>query len=204
MTAVSSRAETETGGLLLAERDEVDRCRVPQLRVVGMMFEQLGAGGADHEQRDGLGHIGQVFEEGEHRRIRPVQVLEHEDGGVLLGEVLEEPSPRGEQLLPLGGGGRFDAEQREQALAEPGALFSSGQHRLELGGGDRGHVGIHDSGVGLQDLPERPERDALPVWEAATLTPGDELGLRVDVAEELGYDATLAESGFTHHGHELR
>ena len=68
-----------------------------------MTFEQLGAGGADHEERDGLSTIGEVLQEREHRLIRPMQVLEHEHGGVLLGDVFQEPSPRGEQLLALGG-----------------------------------------------------------------------------------------------------
>ena len=45
----------------------------------------------------------------------------------------------------------------------------------------------------LQDLPERPERDPLPVGQAAALPPGDELGPRVDVGEELGHDPALAE-----------
>ena len=142
-----------------------------------MAFEQLGAGGADHQERHGLGTVGEVLEEREHRVVRPMQVLEHEHGRVLLGDVLEEPTPRGEQLLALGGGGRLDPEQREQALAEPGALLAFGEHRLELGGGDVGRVGLQDPGVGLEDLPERPERDALAVGEAPTLAPGDQVGL---------------------------
>ena len=50
--------------------------------VVGVAFEQLGAGGADHEQRDRLGPVGEVLQEREHRVVGPVQVLEHEHGGV--------------------------------------------------------------------------------------------------------------------------
>ena len=194
----------EARGLLLGERREVDRGGVAQpVGVVGMALEQLGAGGADHEQRHPLGPVREVLEEREHRVVGPVQVLEHEHGGVLLGDVLEEPSPGGEQLLALGGGGRLDPEQRQQALAEPGALVAFGEHRLELRRRDLGCVGLQDPGVGLQDLPERPEGDAFPVGQAPSLAPGDELGLGVDVAEQLGDDPALAEPGFPDHGDEL-
>ena len=171
--------------------------------VVGMALEQLGSGGADHEQRHALGPIGQVLQEGEHRLIGPVQVLEHEHGGVLLGDVLQEPPPGREQLLALGGGGGLDPEQRQQALAEPGTFVAFGKDRVELGRGDGGCVGLQDPGVGLQDLPQRPERDALPVGQAPSLTPGDEVGFGVDVAEELGDDPALAEPRLAHDRDEL-
>ena len=109
--------------------------------------------------------------------------------------VLEEPAPRGEQLLAFGGGRRLDPEQREQPLAEPGAFLALGKDRVELGGGHVGCVGLQDPGVGLHDLPERPERDALAVGQAPTLAPGDELGFGVDVGAELGDDPALAETG---------
>ena len=191
-------------GLLVRERDEVDRCGVAQTGgVVGMSLEQLRTSGADDEEGHGLGTVGEVLEEREHRVVGPVQVLEHEHGRVPLGDVLEEPSPRGEQLLAFGGGGRLDPEQRQQPLAEPGALVPLGEHRLELALRDVGRVGLQDPGVGLHDLPERPERDALPVREASTLAPGDELGLGVDVGAELGDDPALAEPRFAHHRDEL-
>ena len=67
-----------------------------------MPFVELGTRGPDHEQRHRLGAVGQVLEEREHRVVGPVQVLEDEHGRALLGDVLEEPPPRGEQLVALG------------------------------------------------------------------------------------------------------
>ena len=147
-----------------------------------MALEELGTCGADHEERDRLGAVGEMFEEREHRVVGPVQILEHEHGRVLLGDVFEEATPRGEQLLAFGGGGRLDPEQREQALAEPRTLGAFRQDHVELGGRDVGWVGLQDPGVCLDDLPERPEGDPFAVGEAPSLTPGDESGLRVDVA----------------------
>ena len=63
---------------------------------------ELRSGGADHEQRHTFGSVDEVLQEGEHRVVGPVKVLEHEYGRVLLGDVFEEPSPGGEELLTLG------------------------------------------------------------------------------------------------------
>ena len=46
----------------------------------------------------------------------------------------------------------------------------SGQRRREIG-----RIGLQDPGVGLHDLPERPERDAVAVWQASALSPDDEI-----------------------------
>ncbi len=136
--------------------------------------------------------------------IGPVQVLEDQHGGVLLGDVLRnrrhavKSSSRSAvevASIPSSGNRRW----RNQGRSAPsGSTVSS----LALSG--VGRVGLQDPGVGLQDLPERPERDALPVGQAPTLAPGDELGLGVDVGGELGHDAGLAEPGFPHDGDELR
>ena len=54
--------------------------------VVGVTFEQLGARGPDDHERHGLCPVGEVLEEGEHRLVGPMKVLEHEHGGALLGD----------------------------------------------------------------------------------------------------------------------
>jgi hypothetical protein len=58
--------------------------------------------------------------------------------------------------------------------------------------------------VGLDDLAERPERDAVSVGQAPSLAPRDELlPLVVDVGEELGDHAALADPRLAHDRHEL-
>ncbi len=157
----------------------------------------------DQEQGDALGDVRQVLEEGEHRLVGPVQVLEHEHGRTLLGDPLQEPAPGGEQLLALGRRGRLDPEQGQQPLPEPLPLVAVGEDGAELLLRDRGRIGLEDAGVRLQDLPERPEGDPLPVGQAAALPPGRELGAGVDVGEELGDDPALAEPRLTDDRHEL-
>ena len=169
-----------------------------------MTLEQLRSGRADDQQRDALGPVGEVLQEREHRLVGPVQVLEHEHGGVLLGDVLQEPSPGREQLLALGGGGRLDPEQRQQPLAEPRALGPLGQDELELATGRCGAVGLQDPGVRLQDLPERPERDPFPVRQAPALAPGDQVRELADGGAQLRHDARLADPRLAHHEDELR
>ena len=64
---------------------------------------------------------------------------------------------------------------------------------IELGG-DRGLVvGLQDPGLGLHDLSERPEADPVPVRQAPSLPPRDELGELIDVASELPDETRLAE-----------
>ena len=199
----SQQRRHQPRGLVLREGRQVDRCGVAQPSVVGSALEQLGPCGADDEQRHALGAIGQVLQEVQHRVVGPVQVLEDEHGRTVLRDLLEEPPPRGEQLLAFGRGRRLDTQQREQPLAEPRLLGAVGQDRVELALRDVRRVGLEDARVRLHDLPERPERDALAVGHAAPLPPRDQLGTRVDVRGQLAHDATLAEPRLSHDRHEL-
>ena len=52
---------------------------------------QLRAGEAEHEQRC-VGAVGQVVDQVDERRLRPVDVVEHEQDGLLSGEGLEQPA----------------------------------------------------------------------------------------------------------------
>ncbi len=159
-----------------------------------MAFEEFGPGSAHHEQRDGCGAVGEVFEEREHRVVGPVEVLEHDDGRMLIRDVLEESSPGGEQLLAIGGGCRLDPEQRQEPLAEPGPLGSFGQNHLELRGRDLEGIRLEDPSMGLEDLTEGPERDPIAIWQAAALTPGHEVRPAVEVGAQLGDDPALAQA----------
>ena len=97
----------------------------------GVPLEQLGARRRDEQERD-VGDVrGDVLDEGEQRVVGPVQVLDHEDGGVARGDVLEEAQPGGEVLVAVGRG-CLEPEQGAQALAEPLAVLALGQDVLEL------------------------------------------------------------------------
>ena len=64
-------------------------------------------------------------------------------------------------------------------------------------------VRLQDPRFGLDDLSQRPERDALAVGQAAAVTPGDEIGPVVEGGAELGDEAALSDSGLADDGDEL-
>ena len=68
---------------------------------------------------------------------------------------------------------------RNQARSSP-----SGNTASSFSCGDRGRVGFEDAGVGLQDLPQRPERDPLPIRQTPALPPGRELRPPIDIGEQ--------------------
>ena len=86
----------------------------------------------------------ELLEEGQHRRIRPVQVFEDENGRTLGREVLEEPPPGSELLGALHVDARANAE-REQALAEPPSLVRARQDPVELRGRNADRVRLEDA-----------------------------------------------------------
>ncbi len=63
---------------------------------------------------------------------------------------------------------------------------------------------LEDAGLCLDDLGERPERDAVAVRETAALPPGDELRFRVGDLGELVDETALADARNTDERHELR
>ena len=132
-----------------------------------------------------------------------MQILEDKHRRAPVGDVLEEPSPGREQLLAFGGRRRFDTEQWEQPLAEPCAALALGKYALEFGLGDGRGVGLQDPGMGLEDLSQRPIRDALSVREASPLAPDGDVGRAVEVRPELGDDPALPDPGFADDGDEL-
>ena len=138
--------------------------------------------------------------------VRPVQVLDHQDEGPVGGHRLDDASPGGEVLGLVGALalGIAQPEQRRQPRPEPLALRVPAdeclQRGVQLGHHVRGRVGLEDAGLGLDDLPQGPERDAVPVGQAATLTPGHQLLAVVDEAPELVDQPALADSGLTEQG----
>src|SRR4029079_14698731 len=64
-------------------------------------LEQLGPRERDHVEPVRARPLEEVLDEVEQARVGPLQVLEHEDGGVGGREALEEESPGREQFLPI-------------------------------------------------------------------------------------------------------
>ena len=128
-TAPSS-SPMQACGVLVGERRKRDRQRVRLAAApVGPPREQLGPGGADDEQRHAGRPVDQVVDEVEQVVVRPVQVLEHQHERPLLGELLEEASPRGERLVPhvaaaLGAAGETD--ERPQVRLHPRVVDRGG------------------------------------------------------------------------------
>src|SRR4051794_35238155 len=105
-----------------------------------MPLEELGACGADDQQRDVVGAVHEVLDEGEQVGVRPMEILEDDDGGTVGGHVLEEPPPCQEGLFLRGYAATLDPDQGAEALAEPRPLFALRQDGLELPGSDVNRV----------------------------------------------------------------
>ena len=198
-------------GLLVGERRERERRRV-QLAAApaGTTLEKLRSRGRDDEQRHVGDPVDELVDEVEQALVRPVEVLEDEHERTLLGEALEEPSPGGEGLVaavPAELRLLREAGEREQVRLDPGRVVLGERVRrraTELLGHLGGRVLLGDPGLRLDDLGERPQRDAVAVREAASLAPGDELGIRVDDALELVDEAALPDARDADEREELR
>ena len=70
--------------------------------------------------------------------------------------------------------------------------------------GFEGRVRLEDAGLGLHDLTERPERDAVAVRQAPSLAPADEIRPAVDFLAELPDESALSDAGLGDDGDELR
>ena len=64
-------------------------------------------------------------------------------------------------------------------------------------------VRLEDPGLGLDDLAQRPEGDALAVGQAAPVTPGGQLWPVVECGTELGDETALADPRLSDNGDEL-
>ena len=140
-----------------------------------------------------------------------MDVFHDDDERSLLGESLEEAPPRGERLvaavaakLCLAG----EPEQAEQMRLHAGLVAGTGKRFFDNLADLRrdlcGRVLLEHAGLRLHDLAERPERDPVPIGEAATLAPRDELGVGVDEALQLVDEAALADAGDADEREELR
>ena len=177
----------------------------------GRRSTQLGAGGADDEDRNVGGPVDEVVDEVEEPVVGPVDVLEDEHERPCLGERLEEAAPRREGLAAEVAArllGAFQADQRAEVLVHPLRLdlvvHDRRDRRPELGGRLVGGVGLEDACLRLDHLPERPEAHALPVRQRAALAPaGEDLGVVVERRVELEQEPALADAGCADEGDEL-
>ena len=154
-----------------------------------MPIGQLGPGERDNGNRLVARPVEQVVDEVEETCVGPVDVLEHEHDGALLGEPLEEQAPGGKEVVAI----RFAAHRQAEQLLEPGlhpfALRRVGDvlgHRLpQLRERLRLVLVLGDAGAHPHHLGERPEGDALAVREAAAPMPVHVVREAVDVLLEL-------------------
>ncbi len=191
-------------GLDVAQPRDVDPVDVVQAaRERRVALEQLRTSRRDDEQWDPLRPVRKVFEKREHGVVGPMDVLEDEDRRMGLGDLLQEGPPRREELVAFGGRADVDADERSKALAKPVAIGPRRHRVIDLGARNSRIVRLEDARLGLHDLAERPERNAVTVWQAATLAPRQTglAGLRV--GEELGDDPGLPDARLADDGHEL-
>ena len=126
------------------------------------LLEQVVPGVRDHQEGDALHGLEEVLDEVEERLLRPVQVVEDHDQRPLPRQRLDELADAPEELL-----------DRELLHGEPdGRGDALGCSRIvdegvELRARARAVVAVEDAGGLAHGLDERPERDALTVWEAA-------------------------------------
>ena len=199
----------QSSGFLVRERREGQGRGVELAAAPGRpSLEELRPRGADDEQRQAAHPFDQVVDEVEQPVVGPVQILEHEHRGRLLGDPFHEPPPRGEPLHLTRARtsliGRADEHakvpQHPFGVLSRGRLGGSTQLRLGLAR----RVAVQDSGLRLHDLRERPEADALAVRKRTTLPPDDQLAPLGDDLHRLEDEPRLADAGRAHEREELR
>ena len=201
----AAAAGDEPAGLGLVERRQVDPLRVAGVRAERRMaFVELGPGGAQEQERQACDPVGQVLDEREEGVVRPVQVLEHQHGRSLGGETLDEAPPGRERFLERRGLApvrRRGARAWREASLAPGP--PPARRSARAWPPPPGAVRLQDPALRLDDLAQRPERDALAVREASTLAPADESWPIVHLHEELGAQSALADARLADDRHKL-
>ena len=187
--------------------DRGDSATVVELRLppphAAWALVELGPPRAEDENRQARRPVDEPLDEREQRVVRPVQIFEEQDEGPIGGDGLDEPLPGARRLLAIGLATPGEAHKRPQAVLQPLRVVGSGDGHAELRGGFGGRVRLEDPGVGLDDLAERPEGDAVAVREAAALAPVHELGAVVHPGPELREQARLADARLTGDRDEL-
>ena len=201
----------EVRGVLRSERPERHRERVPLASTpVRSPLEQLGPGARDDEERHVLDEIDEAVDEVEQPVVGPLEVVDHQHERSPLRQRFEKDPPTGEELATAVAETdvlRDETDERLEARCDPEPLRlrdEVGDFGRELRCRDGGVVVLVDAHLRLDDLTERPERDAVPVREAAAVPPSDDLLVLLDFAAELGHEAALADPRHADERHELR
>src|SRR5207247_6598940 len=96
---IGEQGRYQLGRLVGGERSERDRRRVPLTAPpAGTLVEESLSRGTDEQQRDLRGPVGDVLDEVEQRRIRPVQVFHGNNQRRALGHSFEERAPSRKRL----------------------------------------------------------------------------------------------------------
>ena len=85
-----------------------------------------GRASVSDEDRMVAAPVEEVLDEGDQPFVGPVDVLEDDHEGPLLGEPLEEAPPGGEEVLAVGRAPLRETEEMEEPRLDPGALVASG------------------------------------------------------------------------------
>ena len=149
------------------------------------LVDRVAEGGDEQEARVG-GAADEVPEEEQRRRVRPVDVLEHEQDRRASGRLREDVRHRGVEAQPLRVG------VRRLPLARPARRADARQQPPQLGPGAPERLGLELADELLERLGERAERRrddpvAVPVEHRRALG--------CDVVGELAHEAALARAG---------
>ncbi len=123
-----------------------------------------------------------------------MEVFEEEDERPPCGGRLDVALPGAKRLLAIGVAAPREPHEWCQACLQPLGVVDSQEGLAELVLCLRRVVGLEDARVCLDDLAERPERDAVAVRWAPALSPVDELRPVVDPRAELGEQSRLADA----------
>ena len=127
-------------------------CRAP--------LQQLRPRRSDDEKRNAAEPVDEIVKEVQQAVVRPVQVLEHENGRPALGDSLEKATPGRSGCLRTGTPAAVPAQpdERAQLACEPARLAHIRRERrygvFQLPLGLVGAVGLEDPRLRLDDLAE--------------------------------------------------
>ena len=156
-------------------------------------LQQLRACETQDQEGDVSGRPGDVLEEVEQRRLRPVGVLDDQDVRPRLGQRLEQPAKRPHGLFSRPVLAR-EAERSRDRVGDDGAVALSvqepGQSFTCLAAG---RLADH--------LAERPERDPLTIGETAPDQSGPAVG---HFLQQLAGEPRLPDPRRSHYGQECR